>query len=106
VWCGVLPCVRSYHVSCCCATVLHVWLGSAAGTAFHVGPEPLTISPSRPALLDGLLTLVPAAVCQAASANKEHSRSLTWQDAMKAGDTPVPPTEDEVYAGGAGSAEP
>lgn len=35
---------------------------------------------------------------EAASANKEHSRSLTWQDAMKAGDTPVPPTEDEVYA--------
>lgn len=46
-------------------------------------------------------TLAPAAVCQAASANTEHSRSLTWQDAMKAGATPVPPSEDEVYAGGA-----
>lgn len=35
---------------------------------------------------------------EAADANVEASRSLTWQDAMKAGDTPVPPAEDDVYA--------
>lgn len=38
------------------------------------------------------------AAVQAADANVEASRSLTWQDAMKAGDTPVPPAEDDVYA--------
>jgi hypothetical protein len=35
---------------------------------------------------------------QAASADVEKSRSLTWAEAMKAGDTPVPPAEDDVYA--------
>jgi hypothetical protein len=36
--------------------------------------------------------------CQAASANVEKSRSLTWDQAMKAGDAPLPPAEDDVYA--------
>ena len=34
---------------------------------------------------------------QAASANVEKSRSLTWDEAMKAGDAPLPAAEDDVY---------
>lgn len=85
-------------------------LGPAAVSACRGYPAPAT----RAALHFHRITVAvgplqhpaPAAVCQAASANTEHSRSLTWQDAMKAGDTPVPPSEDEVYAGGALCAEP
>jgi hypothetical protein len=45
--------------------------------------------------------LLDCAVCaciQASSADVESSRSLTWAEAMKAGDTPVPDGTDDVYA--------
>lgn len=38
-----------------------------------------------------------ALIPQAASANVEKSRSLTWDEAMKAGDAPLPAAEDDVY---------
>jgi hypothetical protein len=53
----------------------------------------------KPACLQVLLcqSLPFCLVCQAASANVEKSRSLTWDQAMKAGDAPLPPAEDDVY---------